>query len=136
MAGGSPYRTPDAPSLLEQLVASVTATSTVHGFRQALEQTAANHRQQAAAWRSEAAAKTARGPVEYVRLLAHRAEVNRWATKLEQIATALEGEAKRREREEIAHHRGAEALMAAVRAQLDKVPRSKLGAAIRAMRQR
>jgi hypothetical protein len=122
--------------MLPQLLSAVTAAATIHGFRQALEQTAANHRQQAAAWRAEAAAKTAHGPVEYLRLVAHRAEVNRWAAKLEQIATALEAEAKKREREELTHQHGAAALMTSVEQQIAAGPKSNLARALDALRGR
>lgn len=102
--------------MLDQLAAAITAAGTVNGFRQGLAGTASNLRQQAADWRAEIAGKRAAGPVDYVRLLAQRAEVDRWASKLEQIAASLEAEAKKRERDEQTHQRAAEALMAQAKA--------------------
>lgn len=124
--------------MLSQLLAAATAAGTIHGFRQALEQTAANLRQQAAAWRQAAATScsTSPPPFGWLRDRAHRAEVNRWAGKLEQIATALEAEAKRREREEIAHQHGASALMTSVQQQLAAGLLSRVKRAIGALRGR
>ncbi len=109
--------------MLDQLVAAATAAATVHGYRQALEQVAANLREQARAWRLAARSvpmDRIRGPLEWLRDRRHRAEVERWALRLEQIATTLEAEAKKREREQTTHQRAAESLMAQVKQQLER----------------
>lgn len=108
-------------TLLEQLVAAATAAATVHGYRQALEQVAANLRQQARAWRDQVGK-----PPRLLHIRAWqkwrelRSEAHRWAAQLEQIATTLEAEAKKREREQITHQRAAESRMAQVKQQLER----------------
>jgi hypothetical protein len=85
------------------------------GFRQGLKQCADNLRNQARAWRAEAQTRTMRAwtPLELIRTRRHFANVDSWASKLEELAGHIDAEHQRRERETDQRRKNAEALMSA-----------------------
>lgn len=94
----------------------------VTGYRQALEQCAAKLRGQGQAWTDEAlaAAEAAGSPVAFLRARIVLAEARRWQARLERLAGVIEAEHKGRATEETAARSAAEALTAAVDAELSR----------------
>jgi len=105
------------PLRIEHLSQALVNAGVADGFRQGLEQSATNLRKQAGQWRAEAQQQVkAAGlsPVAAMRARILQAEVERWASRLDQLAAQIMTEHTRRGSEANQLKRAAEVLLGAL----------------------
>ncbi len=104
------------PLPIQPLSQAMVNAGVADGYRQGLEQCANNLRKQARDWRAQAQAQLKQAglsPVATVRARLLQAEVERWATRFEQLADQIMAEHARREGESKQLKKVAETLLSA-----------------------